>query len=137
MFKKPLLPGLVWTLLIALLTLLPGNYIPKVTTFFDWLGSDKLIHLFLFGIYTYLLLEGLNKQSKYVFLQKYPVLTSLFIGIVFAIFIETMQRLVIPGRNGNIYDFLADMLGCFLGYISWYIIRRNEKKNLHSSKKYN
>ena len=137
MFKKPLLPGLVWTLLIALLTLLPGNYIPKVTTFFDWLGPDKLIHVFLFGTYTYLLLEGLNKQSKYVFLQKYPVFTSLFIGIVFAIFIETMQRLVIPGRNGNIYDFLADMLGCFLGYISWYIIRRNEKKNLHSSKKYN
>ena len=137
MFKKPLLPGIIWTLLIALATLMPGNFIPKITTFFDWLSPDKLVHLFLFGIYTYLLIEGLFRQSRYAFLQKHPVVTGIMLGIVFAIFTEMMQKFVIPGRNGNIYDFMADTLGCFLGYAGWLIVRRNEKKNLHSSKNYN
>ena len=137
MFKKPLLPGLVWTLIIALLTLLPGNYIPRVTNLLDWLSPDKLVHLFLFGTYTYLLLEGFKRQRRYSFLHKHPVIISLIIGIVFAVFTETMQKLVVSGRNGNVYDFLADILGCLLGYACWYTIRRIGKKNLHSSKNYN
>jgi len=137
MFKKPLLPGLVWTLTIALLTLLPGNFIPKVTNFLDWISPDKLVHLFLFGTYVFLLLEGFKRQHRYAFLHKHPVIMSLIIGIVFAFFTETMQKFVVSGRNGNVYDFTADVLGCLLGYASWYIIRRNGKKNLHSSKNYN
>jgi len=137
MFKKPLLPGIIWTLLIALATLLPGNFIPKITTFIDWLSPDKLVHLFLFGTYAYLLIEGLSRQSRYAFLQKHPVIIAIMLGIVFAFFTEAMQKFVIPGRNGNIYDFLADTIGCFLGYTRWLIMRRNEKKNLHSSKNYN
>jgi glycopeptide antibiotics resistance protein len=137
MFKKPLLPGLIWTMFIALLTLSPGNYIPKITTLLDWLGPDKLVHLFLYGTYSYLLLEGFAKQHKYTPLQKQPVFISLLIGIVFAFLTEAMQKYVIPGRNGNLYDFLANTIGCFLGYISWRIIGRNGKKNLLSSKNYN
>lgn len=137
MFKRPLLPGLIWTFFIVLLTLTPGNYIPRVTPFLDWIGPDKLIHLFLFGIYTYLLLKGFQRQTKYPFLLKNTVILSLLLGMVLAIFTEMMQKFIIPGRNGNYYDFFADVAGCILGYISWYIIRRNEKKNLHSSKNYN
>jgi VanZ family protein len=69
--------------------------------------------------------------------RKYPVIFSLLLGMVFAIFTEMMQKFVIPGRNGNMYDFYADAIGCLMGMISWYIIRRNGKKNLHSSKNYN
>lgn len=136
MFKWPILPGFIWAFFIVLLTLTPGNYITRVTPFPDWIGLDKLIHLFLFGIYTYLLLEGFRRQRKYPFLLKNTVILSLLLGMVFALFTEIMQN-IIPGRNGNYYDFLADMLGCLLGYLCWYIIRRNEKKNLHSSKNYN
>lgn len=137
MFKRPLLPGLLWTLLIAALTLMPGNYIPKITTFLDWFGPDKILHLLLFGIYSFLLLEGFRRQQGNSLLQKHPIFVALLIGIVFAIFTEVMQMHVIPGRHGNIYDFLADVLGSILGIISWRFTRRNEKKNLRSSKNYN
>ena len=137
MFKKPLLPGLLWTLLIAVLTLMPGHYIPRITTFWDWLSPDKLLHFLLFGTYIFLLLEGFKRQRTYAFLQKHPVVMGLLIGIIFAIFIEVMQKFVIPGRDGNIYDFLADMLGSILGILTWRIAARNEKKKLHSSKNYN
>ena len=137
MFKRPLLPGLIWTLLIAVLTLMPGNYIPKVLTFLDWLSPDKIVHLILFGVYAYLLAEGFVRQDRPWFTSRYPIWSSLIIGIVFAFFTEVMQRFVIPGRYGNIYDMLADILGSILGITVWYIIQRNEKKNLRSSKNYN
>lgn len=137
MFKRPLVPGLLWTLLIAVLTLVPGNYIPRITTFFDWISPDKILHLILFGIYTFLLAAGFSKQSGSSLLKQNPVIISIIIGIVFAFFIEVMQKYVIPGRNGNMYDFFADVMGTFLGIAAWRIMGRIEKKNLHSSKKYN
>lgn len=136
MFKRPLLPGLVWTLFIAVLTLVPGNYVPRITSFLDWLSPDKLVHFALFGTYAYLLAKGFRKQTTSAFLKQNPVIFSIIIGIVFAIFTEVMQKFVIPGRNGNVYDFLADVLGIFLGIATWYITGRNGKKNLHSSKNY-
>jgi VanZ family protein len=136
MFRKPLLPGIVWTLIIVLLTLIPGNYIPRISTFLDWLGPDKLLHLFMFGIYAYLLLEGFVRHQS-PFLRKNPVIISFSVGMVFAILTEVAQKYVIFGRNGNQYDFMADMLGWVIGYLSWRLIRRNDKKKLSTSKKYN
>ena len=136
MFRKPLLPGIIWTLLIAVLTLAPGNYIPKVFDFLDWLSPDKIVHLFLFGTYTFLLMEGFNRQDHHKILKRYPLLSSLFIGIVFAIFTEVMQKFVIPGRNGNVFDMMADILGSIVGIAVWSFTRRNEKKNLRSSENY-
>ena len=126
MFKRPLLPGLIWTLLIAVLTLLPGNYIPRTPTFLEWLSADKILHLILFGTYAYLMAEGLKKQASSSLLARYPVIFSLIIGIVFAFFTEVMQKYVIPGRNGNVYDFIADVLGALLGLAAWHYTGRNE-----------
>lgn len=137
MFRVPLLPGLLWAALIALITLIPGNYIPRVSSFLDWLGPDKFVHLLLFGPLAYLLLAGFKRQRSSLFLKKYTVITVFASGIVFALFTEGMQLYVIPGRNGNIYDLLADTLGLALGYLAWHYTGRNEKKNLRSSKKYN
>jgi len=137
MFRKPLLPGILWTMLIALLTLIPGNYIPRVTTFLDWLGPDKLVHLFIFGVYAYLLIEGFRRQKPGSITHEHAVLSGLLIGMVFAIFTEVMQRFVIPGRSGNYFDFLADLLGLLLGSMTWSIAKRFDKKNLSQSKKYN
>ena len=96
MFKRPLLPGLIWTLLIAVLTLMPGNYIPKVFTFLDWLSPDKIIHLVLFGVYAFLLAAGFSRMGKPVLMAKHPMLSGLIIGIVFAIFTEVMQKFSDP-----------------------------------------
>ncbi|MEN8225757.1 MAG: VanZ family protein [Bacteroidota bacterium] len=129
MFKRPLLPGLIWTGVIALLTFTPGNYIPRIISFSDWLSYDKLVHLFIFGVYGFFLIEGFNRQARHPRLSANPVLAGLLVGMVFAFFTEAMQKYVIHGRNGNIYDIMADMLGLTLGYLLWCIIGRNEKKN--------
>ena len=128
---------LIWTLIIVLLTLTPGNYIPKVTNFFDWLSPDKLVHLLLFGIYAILLFEGFSLQTWNTNLRRNAGFMGLLLGMVIAFFTEVMQKYVIPGRHGSYFDFLADLLGLIVGYVIWRIIRRNDKKNLSTSKKYN
>lgn len=127
MFTKPLLPGVLWTILIGVLMFTPGNYFPKVSPFFDWLGPDKLVHLLLFGTYSYLLSAGFSRQGKCLVVKRKPLLFSLFTGMIFAIFTEVMQMYIIPGRNGNIYDLLANVLGCLLGISIWKIIQKNWK----------
>ncbi len=131
------MPGILWTLVIALLTLMPGNYVPRVITFLDWLSADKVLHFLLFGIYLYLLTEGFHRQTGSSLLSRYAVIWGLVIGIIFAFLIEVMQRHVIPGRNGNIYDFLADLAGSLLGVACWYIAGKIGNKKLRSSEKYN
>ena len=137
MFRKPLLPGIAWSVIIALLTLIPGNYIPRVLTFIDWLSPDKIVHLVLFSTFSLLYIEGFRRQAISSFLRKTAVMTSLLLGMIFAIFTEVMQKFVIPGRNGNLFDLLADMLGLLLGYAIWRMISRNGHKKLSSSKNYN
>lgn len=128
---------MVWTVVIALLTLLPGNYIPKVFTFLDWLSPDKVVHLALFATFSMLFIEGFRRQSKWLSLSKNAVSASLLLGMVFAFFTEAMQYFVIPGRNGNIFDLLADYLGLALGYAIWRMAGRNGNKKLSTSKNNN
>jgi VanZ family protein len=54
----------------------------------------------------------------------------MLIGIVFGAFTEVMQRYVFTGRNANIYDFFANVLGCFVGLAVYYVINRKLKKNI-------
>lgn len=127
MFRKPLLPGVLWTIIIGILMLTPGNYIPKVSTFLDCIGPDKIVHLFVFGTYTILLAEGFYKLSKSLVLKRNPMLFSLLSGMIFAFLTEIMQAFIISGRNGNVYDFIADVIGCLLGILFWKIIHKNWK----------
>jgi len=55
MFIKNNWPGILWGVIILIITGIPGNYFPKVTTFWDWLSPDKIVHLFLFSIFVLLL----------------------------------------------------------------------------------
>ena len=41
---------------------LPGNCFPTVVSFWDWLGPDKIVHLFVFGILSFSMLWGYRKK---------------------------------------------------------------------------
>lgn len=115
----------VWTIAICLLTLLPGNCFPTIQTFWDWLQWDKLVHLFLFGIFSILFLRilSLSKASlgNYLF--------AFVTGGIFGGGIELLQYYVIRGRNGNLFDFYADLAGCLI-CLAGYAIWENKSRNL-------
>jgi len=114
-------PALAWSLIILLLTGLPGNFFPEITSFWDWLSPDKVVHLFIFGTLSFLILFGYrhkyaeNKKKKLVW-------TSIVITILYGALTEILQYYVFIGRSGNIYDALADMIGAFIGWFVFVLI---------------
>jgi len=101
---------LVSVIIILIVTLCPGN--GKIAG--DYL--DKVAHFIVF------LILSINICYKY---QKNEVLIEfMFLAILFGLLTEVIQQIV-PGRNMDIYDGIADTMGVVAGF---YFYRRNQAK---------
>lgn len=116
MFFRYNWPGIAWIVIILFMTGIPGNYIPEVTTLREWLGPDKITHLLMFGILSYLTIRGLKKQYRFPILRYNAVAVAIIFGIILGIITELMQKYIFTGRNANIYDFMANVLGSIAGW---------------------
>jgi VanZ family protein len=105
----------LWGIFILFLTLMPGTMIPRVSDFWSLFRPDKLVHLFLFGIFCWLLLIDFIRRGG-TRLKTHPVIWSLLISALLGGFIEIAQYFFIPGRDGSVWDFIADMMGAMLGW---------------------
>ncbi len=121
MFLKYNYGGLLWALLILSLCAIPGSQLPRLS-FLDWLRSDKIVHLFLFGVLSFLFLKGFQRQSTFISLHHSPKLYSFFICAAYGIAIELLQEYVFSHRTGEVYDAIADAAGALIGiwiYKAW------------------
>jgi len=109
-------PALLWAIMILLLTGLPGSYFPQIVSFWDWLSPDKVVHLLLFGILSFLILWS-NRQQYFESKKRSLVSFVLISGILYGGLTEFLQAFVFIGRNGNIFDFFANMTGTFSGFV--------------------
>ena len=125
--KSRLTAFVLWTLFILIVVGIPGSYIPKPVSFWRLLSPDKIVHIFLFGPFAFLLLRYLFSLPELHSKIKFPLLLTFFIGIIYATITELLQFFVFLGRNGNIYDAIADTVGVITGiyiYQKW-----NRKKD--------
>jgi VanZ family protein len=125
--KSRLTAFVLWTLFILIVVGIPGSYIPKPVSFWRLLSPDKIVHIFLFGPFAFLLLHYLFSLPELHSKIKFPFLLTLFLGIIYATITELLQFFVFVGRNGNIYDAIADTVGVITGiyiYQKW-----NRKKD--------
>lgn len=110
-------PGILWIGVILVLTSLPGRMIPKVPVFLDLFQPDKLVHLFLFAVLLFFLLNGFRKQGQTQVSYRFSVRVSLFIGILLGAITESLQATpLVTGRQCSVYDFIADVAGCYVGW---------------------
>lgn len=110
-----------WLLLVLLLTLTPGENMPQTGLWQDLLSFDKVAHFFIFAVLVFLMIVGLSKQYRYLFLRNKAVSISLVLGIVYGIIIEIIQHFI-PGRGFEITDILANTIGCFMGFGLFYLV---------------
>ncbi|MCK9423385.1 MAG: hypothetical protein M0Q38_12375 [Bacteroidales bacterium] len=106
-FLKHNLWSFLWGILIIVLTMLPGKVFPRLPVFLDLFQPDKLIHIFIFGVYVYLQIRGFSMQGQFPFLQRHAVILTLLIGIFLGGLTEILQELFVPMRRGDIFDFIA------------------------------
>lgn len=94
-----------------------GNLPPVLT------GNDKLGHVVLYGIATYLGHQVLHRRQINLFDRQLPLFPFLF-G-VFTVVEELLQSLS-PNRTLDVIDIIASFVGILLGY--WLAERENNKK---------
>ena len=129
-------PGLIISIFIMVIMGLPGNYFPKIVSFWDWLGPDKVIHLIVFGMLSYSMLWGYRKKilSHDVRYIKKSFLLTLLLSVSYGALTELMQKYVFINRFGSIYDFIADAIGCVLGAIVFFLyFKKKVKKNKNTA----
>lgn len=88
------------------------------------MGYDKIAHFILYSIFTYLMANGYVKylqQEKLNFTKRFLILT---IGIVFGSLTEILQVFLFVNRSGNIYDIIANIIGCTLGLTIFLVINK-------------
>lgn len=124
---RKLWPALAWALATLILIGVPGTYFPKVVTFWDWLSPDKAVHVFIFGVQMFLLMVAFGEQClsgrKCLFHRS----LLLSITILFALLTEVLQAYVFVGRDGNIYDFVADAVGAIVGLLAFILIYKKKE----------
>lgn len=123
MIVKNFWPGIVWGIIIFILSAMPGNYIPQVQSFANWVSLDKIVHLSLYFVFCYLLLKGILTQYHH---NKKKLLFGLLFVVMFGGVMEIMQHYLFIGRNGNILDFFANLVGCLLSYALFLFIQRKK-----------
>ena len=106
---------IIWTLIILVLCCLPGKMLPSETGF-RIPNFDKFVHMVLFGGFVvFWSLYMTRRSSEYRIL-----LRAFFIFYIIANFfgygMELAQKYWIPGRDYDLADVIADMVGAGIAY---------------------
>ena len=123
---RKLWPALVWAAIILILTGLPGDAFPEVISFWDWLEPDKLMHVFMFGVLSFLVFYGLREQYRSGNSRYFYSILILGVTLAYGLLTEILQANVFVGRDGNIFDFLANSIGVFAGWLAYRILDRKK-----------
>lgn len=98
---KYLLPALFWALIILFLSAHPQMGISKPS----WLlQPDKFAHAGAYALLSFLLQYGFKKAYA-------PVI----LGTTYGIIIEFLQQAFFYGRQLDVFDILANLVGCLIG----------------------
>ena len=104
------IPLAIYWLILLVLTTLPGNDLPKTGI------NDKIEHFTAYFLLGILLSLALLFQNKFLKIKKYFTLyTGLFIGLYAAL--DEIHQLFVPGRECDIMDWTADMIGASIGIL--------------------
>ncbi len=114
--------SLIITILITILSLLPGSDTPKIH-FINIPYLDKYIHFFM-----YFFLSGIiifdSKRVGDRNLKFYLIIITAI--IIFGITLESIQENYITGRSGEFFDVIANSTGTIIGLIISLLIQENK-----------
>jgi VanZ family protein len=129
-FVRNQLPALLWAALISVASSIPGDSIPDLPI----LSQDKIIHFGMYLLLAWLVFRAFHNQSRYPGLRRRAGLATLGVIAVYGM-VDEFHQLFVPGRSGDIHDWISDMLGgCVLVLLmsvtAWFGRRNNESRRL-------
>jgi VanZ family protein len=82
----------------------------------DLFQPDKLAHIFVFAVFYILLILSFRSFGTPSVVANNPVLFALLTCLFVAGSTELLQEYVVPMRTASVWDFIANMAGCFAGW---------------------
>ena len=111
--------SLLWASLITYLSLMPANKLPD-NDLFHLLFIDKWIHLFLYFIFSLLLLAAWKQNQPFIL----KAATVTLFCIAFGFTIEMLQDKLTTTRHFEWLDLVADSVGALV-YVGIWLRRRS------------
>ena len=124
MFLKHTKWAMLWALLILILCGMPGKDIPHIS-FLELLSFDKFVHSSIFFVLVLLMIRGFLLQTNYLMLRQRARRSAFAICVIYGAALEIMQGTLFTDRSADIFDFIANSFGCFMGWIFYDRIERN------------
>jgi VanZ family protein len=121
-FFKSYWKSIVWAIFILLLCGIPGNEINKVN-FIDIPYMDKMVHAFLYFVFTILLISENNSSEQGSSVLLKTILIVSLISLSYGALIEIMQKFIFINRGAEIWDMVANALGVLLAILLFQKVR--------------
>ncbi len=114
---KYFIPAILWAALIFALSATPGRHMPDLS-FWDLLQPDKVGHLVVYAILVGAMLWGFYRLRQREKIPQNVIVMVVLFAILYGISIEFMQSHFFSGRNFDVLDILANIIGCLTGLLS-------------------
>jgi VanZ family protein len=115
-FIKVMAPGVIWAILILILSSISAGSL-RLPSFWDLFSLDKASHAAFYAILVFLLCGGFQKQTEIKFALLHAAGTAIVFGIIYGGLIELYQAYVLTDRKGDWFDFIANVIGCYVGMV--------------------
>jgi VanZ family protein len=109
--RKAFIPAFVWAVILAILSLLPNNSMPRFSWADVW-SPDKFGHFLFYCIFAYLIMFGLHRQ-KGKFQSGQVIIIGVLGACLFGFLMECLQRIFSPSRYFELLDIIANIIGSF------------------------
>jgi len=115
-----------WKTILCSLCILALSMAPFSGNRFETIPyTDKLVHAIMYAILTFILLYDYSKYRTVKTIRHYK--TLIILPILYGGLMEIMQGLLTTTRSADMFDFLANSIGVFIGLIisyTFYYARR-------------
>ncbi len=102
--------AIAWTIMVSYALMMPAREIQSPDGF-SFPGQDKVVHMLLFAVLTFLLAKALRERSI-----NWNKVKLFFALSLFGLITELVQ-FKIPDRSADILDLCADVIGVIVGLI--------------------
>jgi hypothetical protein len=118
-------PPIIWAVFIAFLCGFPGKDIPHIS-FLELLSFDKLVHATVFFILVLLIHKAVRKTPN----RKNSIVFALCLAIPYGGILEILQQELFADRTADLFDFIANTIGCFGAWFFISIVNLKSSKEL-------
>ena len=108
---KQFLPALGWSVVILVMSILPGKKLPKVGWNF-FVHLDKIAHAIVYFLLALAIGWSLRKQGQ---IGLRGALGVVMVCTVYGILLELLQYHFLSDRFFEIHDIIANIIGSFVG----------------------